>query len=126
MNDLIVAVFGVEFSQYTVNENAEELLVNVVLLESELAFPVLLHLSPSDISAGYNKKKIPQPMSLVLWRTVAQTGHCVLSNWTFLIINFDFSHYQFTTWEFLITDFLICHYMLLTWKFHISKFNFSA
>ena len=48
----IGAVFALEFAEYTVNENVEELIVNTVLLEAELAIPVLLYLSPTDVTAG--------------------------------------------------------------------------
>lgn len=45
-------MFGLEFSEYRVDENDKELILNIILYESELAIPVSLNLSPSDISAG--------------------------------------------------------------------------
>ena len=51
-------VFGFEFSEYTVNEDANEVIVSVLLLETELAVPLSLQLIPSDISARENIKAI--------------------------------------------------------------------
>lgn len=50
----IGAVFSFELSEYTVNENAGEVTVSILLVESELAVPLSLQLIPSDISACEN------------------------------------------------------------------------
>lgn len=47
-------MFAFEFSEYTVNENADEVIVSILLLEMELAVPTSLQLIPSDISASEN------------------------------------------------------------------------
>ena len=54
-------VFAFEFSEYTVNENVGEVIVNILLLETELSLPVSLQLSPSDISASENTSSTELP-----------------------------------------------------------------
>lgn len=56
-------MFGFEFSEYTVNENADEVIVSIFLLETELAVPVSLQLIPSDISA---REKISLDTRIIL------------------------------------------------------------
>lgn len=59
-------MFGFEFSEYTVNEDADEVIVSILLLETELAVPVSLQLIPSDISARENIKAIVRPGSTII------------------------------------------------------------
>lgn len=47
-------MFAFEFSEYTVNENADKIIVSILLLGTELAMPVSFQLIPSDISAREN------------------------------------------------------------------------
>lgn len=55
INCSLGAVFGFEFSEYTVDEDTGEIIVSILLLEMELAVPVSLQIIPSDISACENQ-----------------------------------------------------------------------
>lgn len=74
---IVIAVgtaFAFEFSEYTVDENAGDVIVSILLLETELAVPVSLQLIPSDISACENTNSYNQAILLLQYYSVLANG----------------------------------------------------
>ena len=46
------AVFGLEFSEYIIEESDKSFVVSILLVEKDLAMPISLQLTTTDVSAS--------------------------------------------------------------------------